>query len=96
MAEQDDLYGGGSDMPNEAPAEKEDRKEAGESGKTYLINKDVCPDMQVGDEMVVKIEAIHEGEYEVSYSEEKPTEQESETSNIGSEASPSQSESMYG
>lgn len=41
-----------------------------DDGQTYLINKDVCPDMKPGDEMVVKIVAIHDKEYEVSYAPE--------------------------
>jgi hypothetical protein len=72
MPGEEDMYGGGGpSMAPEPAAEKQDRKEAAESGQTYLINRDVCPDMKVGDEMVVKIEAIHEKEYEVSYAPEK-------------------------
>ena len=67
---QDDLYGGDgptlADKPNpEAPADKKE----GDEGEhpTFLVNKDICPGMKVGDEMVSRIVAIHENEYELEY-----------------------------
>ena len=38
-----------------------------EGGETFLINSAVCPDMKPGDEMVVRIVSVHDGEYEVAY-----------------------------
>lgn len=68
----EDLYGGdGPTLAQEpAPDAQKKKPEQEQDGKTFLINKDVCPGMAVGDEMVVKIEGIHENEYEVSYAPE--------------------------
>lgn len=45
---------GGSDMPHD-------------EGKTYEIPSDICPGMNVGDEMVLKIVGESDGKYQVSY-----------------------------
>ena len=75
---QEDYFGdggpaAGTAAPQAAPPPA-DQKGAGaqeeKGGKTFLINKEVCPGMNVGEEMVVKIEAVHDDEYEVSYAPE--------------------------
>lgn len=66
MAAQD-LYGDESATDTaEAPAEeKEDT-----GTKTALIDSDICPGMEPGDEMVVKIEKVLDNQYLVSYAPE--------------------------
>ena len=59
---------GGSDPMPDKPAEESPEKD---SSKTFLVNSEICPGMKAGDEMVVKIERVMDGEYEVSYAPEK-------------------------
>lgn len=64
-----------NDMPEErTPSEERQptEREKGEEGeeKTALIPSSLCPGMEVGDEVVLKITAIHDGEYEVAYAPE--------------------------
>lgn len=40
-------------------------------GHTALINSDICPDMKPGDTLMLKIMAVHEGEYQVEYMPEE-------------------------
>lgn len=42
-----------------------------DSKKTALIPESLCPGMDVGDEVVLKIVGVHEDEYEVAYAPEK-------------------------
>jgi len=46
------------------PADGEEKEH-----KTFLLNKEIDPSFKVGEEMVVKIVAIHDKEYEVEYAE---------------------------
>ena len=57
-------------MAPEHEAGMEDEGEHKDSGKTALINSDICPDMKPGDEMVLRIERVMDGQYECSYSPE--------------------------
>jgi hypothetical protein len=51
------------------PREGEDgRQGEGDHGEPQLINDAICPDGEVGDELVVKIEKKMEGQFLVSYS----------------------------
>jgi len=46
-----------------------------DSGKTFLINSDVCPGMKAGDMLNLRIEKVLDsGEYQVSYIPEKEEE----------------------
>lgn len=61
-----------NDMADESqPSEEtpDTEREDGEE-KTALIPSRLCPGMEVGDEVVLKITAIHDGEYEVAYAPE--------------------------
>lgn len=60
------------DTPDESTPEEGNQSTEREEGedKTALIPSSLCPGMEVGDEVVLKIEAIHDGEYEVSYAPE--------------------------
>jgi hypothetical protein len=74
MAEHDDLYADDGIEPNKptADAEPEDRGEdMGE--QTALLPKSILAgkDFKVGDEVVLKITGMHEGEVEVEYAPEK-------------------------
>jgi hypothetical protein len=75
--DQEGLYGDAAstiqDRVSEAP--KSGDEEAKTEGKTALINSDICEGMKPGDEMVVKIERVMDGQYEVSYAPE-PTQKE--------------------
>ena len=37
-----------------------------DEGATFMVNKDVCPDMQPGDTLTGKILRVHDDQYEVS------------------------------
>ena len=69
------MYGDGGEatMTADRPGDKmpaQDEEEKPSEQKTALIDSSICPGMEVGDEMVVKIIGIHDKEYEVAYSEE--------------------------
>ena len=74
MAEQEDLYGDGdSPTPDQAPPAEEpaadtDPKADVKEGKTALLDESICPGMKPGDEVVLKIVGVHDGQYSVSYS----------------------------
>lgn len=75
------MYGGGSEMPEQAAGPEESaepKKEEKSEGKTFMLNKDIDPSFKVGEEMVVKIVAVHEKEYEVEYAPEPAKEGEGE------------------
>jgi len=60
-----------------------------DSGKTFLINSDVCPGMKAGDMLNLRVEKVLDsGEYQVSYIPEKEEEasepDESESSDMSS------------
>lgn len=77
MPNGEDLYGG--DGPtltqDRSPDVKESKKDEGEA-QTYLVNKDICPGMKVGDELKGRIVAEHEKEYECEYQKEGEAEEE--------------------
>lgn len=63
----EDLYGDQS-APEPAGAPAEEKEDKGT--KTALIDSDICPGMEPGDEMVVKIEKVMDKQYLVSYAPE--------------------------
>lgn len=52
----------------ESPEQAEDNQD---SEQTALIPSSLCPGMDVGDEVVLKIVGVHEDEYEVAYDPKK-------------------------
>ena len=52
-------------QPDQGPPPEE--KEQGEQGKTAVINSDLCPGMEVGDQITLRITGVQEGEYVVQY-----------------------------
>lgn len=92
----DENYGEDPQAPMMDQAHKPD-EEKGE-GKTFLVDKSICPGMKVGEEMVSRIVAIHEHEYELEYAPEEGSETppESEPEPGMEKASmPGSSDSMY-
>lgn len=69
----EDLYGDGPDQTAAANSEETTQKERDEEtqGKTAVINSEICPGMKPGDEMVLRIVAVNEGEYTVEYAPSK-------------------------
>lgn len=62
---------------DESPEKAEDRQD---SERTTLIPESLCPGMDVGDEIVLKIVAAHEDEYEVAYAPKKESKSKEEPS----------------
>jgi hypothetical protein len=61
--------------PDEPRESAEERQGEGDHGEPQLINDAICPDAEVGQEFVVKVEKKLEGQLLVSYSE-KPEDKE--------------------
>ena len=72
-----DYYGGGDSEPATEPSPEQDSPEK-DSGKTFLLNKDVCPDMAPGSEGKFRVKRELESEYECEYIEDKKEESEPE------------------
>lgn len=53
---------------SDTPEQEEENRD---SEQTTLIPSSLCPGMDVGDEIVLKIVATHEDEYEVAYAPKK-------------------------
>lgn len=100
MDGKEDLYGGdGPTLAQEPAPDAKDQKPDEGDAQTYLVNKDVAPNMKIGDELKGRIVAIHEDEYECEYSKDdeapkKGGEQDGMTS--GDVPSESGGDSMYG
>lgn len=64
---------------DESPEQAEDKRD---SEKTTLIPSSICPGMEfdVGDEIVLKVVAVHEDELEVAYAPDKEKEKDNEPS----------------
>lgn len=60
---------GGSSYGGEADSKPMDEGSK-DSGKTYLLNKDISPDSKPGEELIVKVLRVLENELEVAYSPE--------------------------
>lgn len=77
----DDLYGDDPDQAAAANSEKMTQKDRDEEtkGKTAVLNSEICPGMEPGDTMVLRVTAVNEGEYTVEYEpSEKPNKEEEE------------------
>jgi hypothetical protein len=74
----DDLFedapGKDAPMPD---ADKGDPADKESDGETFLINSEVCPDMQPGDTMTLRVIAAHGEEYEVKYMPQEKEESDS-------------------
>lgn len=75
--------GGGEDLYSDgaaaaAPA-AEKPEESEDSGETALLPKSICPGMNPGEEMVLKIVKVHDDQYEVAYAPEPEKEEKEET-----------------
>jgi hypothetical protein len=75
--EDSDMYGEGDEATPaedsakpEGEGEPKPEGEEGESGQTALVPESLCPGMSAGDEIVVKIKSVLDGQYELSYSPE--------------------------
>jgi hypothetical protein len=80
MADQpEDLYEGDSPAPDKPESSEGDKPKEDEGGKTFLVPSEICPGMKVGEEMVTRIEAIHDEQYEISYAPEKKGSQDEES-----------------
>ena len=66
----EDLYGDeGSTAVAERPGDNGAESEAEEKPseqKTTLVNQDIAPGLEVGDEFVAKVTAVHESEYSIA------------------------------
>jgi len=71
-------------------APEEGLQETGAPKKTATINSDICPGMEVGDEMVLTIEAVRDGEYSVTYSPEPDEEEEPPAETESAPAAPAE------
>jgi len=49
----------------------DEKREDGDEGKTYVVPKEICPDMKVGDEMVTEIVRVNDDSYEIKYAPKK-------------------------
>ena len=65
-----------SDTPDAPPPEDKASKSEEGSEQTALVPESLCPGMKPGDEMVVKIEEVQDGQYLVSYAPEEGGEEE--------------------
>lgn len=75
-----DNYYGDDEAPSADQTPKADEgDEKDTSTKTAVIDSNICPGMEPGDEMVVKIEKVLENQYLVSYSAEPPDESEDQS-----------------
>lgn len=75
----DSNTGGGDDLYADAAppaAQKPGSEESGDQGITALLPKNICPGMEPGDEMVLKIVRVHDDQYEVAYAPEPKDEEE--------------------
>ncbi len=84
--------GAGEDMYSDAPPAPDsaapDEEEA-QGGTTALIPKSLCPGMKPGDMINLKIDRVHDDQYQVSYIPEQ-TEETGEEQAAPPEASPDQ------
>lgn len=65
----DDNYDQGSGAATIPPAAAQDDSKGEQSSdqQTYLVNKEICPGMKVGDKLTGRVVAIHDNEYECVY-----------------------------
>jgi hypothetical protein len=63
-------YGDGEASHGEDMHKTSDGREY-DANETAVLPKSICPDMKVGEEMVLKIVGVDEDSYQVSYAPEK-------------------------
>ena len=76
---QSDMYDneGGSDQPPSEP--QDDGQDGGQQeGKTFLVNQEMYPNAKPGDQFMVKVEAIHDGEMSCSVMEDGDNQEDEE------------------
>lgn len=71
----EDLYSDG--MGSDAAAKDTKPKDDGDDSQEAILPRSICPDMEVGDELVLKITAIHDKTISVKYAPEEGKEKES-------------------
>lgn len=83
-------YYGDDDAAPSNPTKGDQDGEEKSGKKTAVINSEICPGMKVGEEMVVQIEEVRDGEYVVSYAPEPGSkdEEEREEGEEGEEGNP--------
>ncbi len=74
MNDQADLYD--EDMHDQDPRSPDADKHEEMPEQTALLPKSICPDMQPGEELVLKIDKVMDKEYVVSYSPKEKSEPE--------------------
>lgn len=79
---ENDYYESDSGGMSDSKPMDESKGEDKESGKTFLVNSEICPGMKPGEEMIVTIERVLEGEYQISYAPKKSDSSESEDSDM--------------
>lgn len=77
--EMDELYTGGGNEPGEGKGESIDEENREQMGKSAVVPMAVLQSskgepVKVGDEVVVKVKALHGEDAEIEYSETKPSE----------------------
>ena len=71
----EDLYADAA-VPAAAGETDKSEKSGADAGETALLPKNICPGMNPGDELVLKVLRVLDGQYEVSYSPEPKDEEE--------------------
>ncbi len=71
----DPNYSNYSDEPATDSAPEQQDMGGGQDSKNALVPKAFCPRAKVGDEIVSRVVAVHEGEFELEYEDSKPGEE---------------------
>lgn len=81
---------------NDGAGDSKNEEMSKDDQPTFLINSEVCPDMNPGDTMELRIVATHEREYEVQYvpKESKDEEHDENDETMANDEAP-QANSMY-
>lgn len=83
-----DMYGDADTAEASPNTSTESAEPKDTESKTALIDSAICPGMEPGDEMVVKIEKVMDKEYLVSYAPEPESEEKSTTEEAPTEEAP--------
>lgn len=70
---QEDLYDSQPSEPQDNSEQSGDENPNEEGRETALIPSSLCPGMKPGEEVVLKIEAVHDDQYAVSYAPKEKT-----------------------
>lgn len=71
----DQNYSNYSDEPTADSAPEQQDMGGSQDSKNALVPKAFCPRAKVGDEIVARVVAVHEGEFELEYEDSKPGEE---------------------